>query len=415
MSKKAKSKQPVRRKYVTAGALGYNQANYTANNFDSPYSTNPMYYDAGAAMAADQRMKSALSASASLEQRAREGNKTAQELAKERQQELRDAIEQGKQAGTQGLKGVGMEAAQTFGQEGIEKIVEKSAAKKAAKEATKQAAKQAGTSAASTAAQQAGTSVQQGVASTLSSQAVRGSGMEAARSLGTSMIDDTGAVTGNYIVPAAASTVGKAGLLGNMSGVASAGIGLGLTGAGMLIEHKTTDYDPTTFTEKERKGNLWGSAIKGAGSGFGYGAMAGSFLPGIGNVAGGIVGGIAGAGVGLVKGIKENKESRKQANEYAKQAADLAKQEKVRKERIAAESADIAGAYNSAFIQSRLSGSNQGISYGAQNQAKTGGMMYGLGDTVFQGDKLSLWEMVLLSLLEKSILKVEFYSILILR
>jgi hypothetical protein len=379
MSKKVKSKQSVRRKYLTAGALGYNQANYTANNFANPYATNPSYYDAGAAMAANQKMKSAMSASDVLEKRAREENKTAEEARKEREQQLKDVIEQGKQTGTEGLKGVGMEAAQTFGQEGIEKIVEKTAAKKAAKEAAKQAAKQAGTSVASTAAQQTGASIQQGVASTISSQAARGSGMEAARSLSTNLIDDTGAVTGNYIVPTAASTVGKAGLLGNMSGLASAGIGLGLTGAGMLIEHKTTDYDPTTFTEKERKGNLWGSAVKGAGSGFGYGAMAGSFLPGIGNVAGGIVGGIAGAGVGLVKGIKENKESRKQADEYAKQAADLAKEEKIRRERIAAESADIAGAYNSAFIQSRLSGSNQGIGYGEQNQAKTGGKMYGLG------------------------------------
>lgn len=179
---------------------------------------------------------------------------------------------------------------------------------------------------------------------------------------------------------AAGSTAAKAGIMGaNMSGLASAGIGLGLTGAGMLIEHKTTDYDPTTFTEKERKGNLWGSAIKGAGSGVGYGTMAGTLLPGVGNVVGAGVGALVGAGVGLVKGIKENKQAKKDAEEYAKQKAEFDAAERLRKERIAKQSADIAGAYNSAFLQSRLTGSNQGIGYGVQNQAKTGGMMYGLG------------------------------------
>lgn len=383
MSKKAKSKQPVRRKYVTAGALGYNQASYTADNFASPYSTNPFYYDAGAAMAGQQRMKAAMSASQALEERAREGNKAAEEARKEREQQLKEAMDQSRQAGVQGLQGVGMEAGATLATESAKKLAQK----KALEEAAKEAAKQTGTVAAQQTATQAASNIGTQAAGQLSAQAVRGSGMAAAANL----VDETGMVvlpsatkTASSIAAsgagAAGSTAAKAGILGaNMSGLASAGIGLGLTGAGMLIEHKTTDYDPTTFTEKERKGNLWGSAIKGAGSGVGYGTMAGTFLPGVGNVVGAGVGALVGAGIGLAKGIKENKQAKKDAEEYAKQQAEFDTTERLRRERIAKQSSDIAGAYNSAFLQSRLTGSNQGIGYGAQNQAKTGGMMYGLG------------------------------------
>ena len=360
MSKKAKSKQPVRRKYVTAGALGYNQSTYTADNFASPYSTNPSYYDAGAAMAAQQRMKSAMSQSDILKQQAQAGNKSAAEAQKERDQELKDAISRSKEAGVQGLQGVGMEAGATLATETAKKLSEKKALEEAAKEATKQA----GTAAASQTATQAASQT----AGTIATQA----SLKGAESL----VDEAGMIvlptatktaSGIAASGAGSAAAGNTGLLAaNMSGLASAGIGLGLTGAGMFIEHKTTDYDPTTFSEKERKGNLFGSAIKGAGSGVGYGTMAGTFLPGVGNVVGAGVGALVGAGVGLAKGIKENKQSKKDAEEYAKQKAEFDAAENLRKERIAKQSADIAGAYNSAFIQSRLTGSNQGIGYGAQ-------------------------------------------------
>ena len=360
MSKKAKSKQPVRRKYVTAGALGYNQSTYTADNFASPYSTNPSYYDAGAAMAAQQRMKAAMSQSDVLKQQAMQGNKSAEEAQKERDRQLQDAISQGKQAGMEGLQGVGMEAASTLGVESAKRLSQK----KALEEAAKEAAKQTGTAA----AQQTATQTAGQAAGSIATQAsIKGA---------ESLIDEAGMVvlpsatkTASSIAASGAGSAaaGNTGLLAaNMSGLASAGIGLGLTGAGMFIEHKTTDYDPTTFTEKERKGNLFGSAIKGAGSGVGYGTMAGTFIPGVGNVVGAGVGALVGGAVGLAKGIKENKQAKKDAETYAKEKADFEAAERLRRERIANQNANIAGSYNSARIQSLLTGSNQGIGYGAQ-------------------------------------------------
>ncbi len=372
MSKKAKSKQPARKKYVTAGALGYNQANYTGSDFASPYATNPFYYDAGAAMAAQQQMKSAMSASQILQQRASEEKKVRDEEEKTRQAELKSAREQAKIASEQEVKAVGMDAATTAGDLGKQyvkqKLVEK-ATQQAATNAIANTAMQAGQAgvygstlgtAANTAASVGlgGTQVASFAAPTTST--VAGTLVPGAVEVG-SQVGQAAANSGGSVVNAA----GTGASLG--AGLATAGIGLGLNIGGTLLEKSGDDYDPTTFTEKERKRNLAGSAMKSAGTGVGTGAAIGSFLGPGGTVIGGAIGGLVGGGIGLIKAKKENKEAKKIADEY-QQAENVRLAEiKAQEARIAAENAKIAGAYNAAFVKSRLAGAQSGYGYSTSN------------------------------------------------
>jgi hypothetical protein len=147
------------------------------------------------------------------------------------------------------------------------------------------------------------------------------------------------ASTTSTVASTAASTVPQ------MSGLASAGIGIGANIAGTVIENRADDDNPYTFTKKESRGNVGGSMLKSAGTGFSIGAAAGSILPGVGNVIGGIIGAGIGAGVGAIKAGKENKEAKKEA------------------ERLKEEKTRIAGDYNSAFLRSRLAGPQTGFGY----------------------------------------------------
>ena len=134
-------------------------------------------------------------------------------------------------------------------------------------------------------------------------------------------------------------------LTANMSGLATAGVGAALTGIGMVTERKTDDKRASTSTQQERTGNTVGEGFKGAGAGFAYGAMAGSVLPGIGNVAGGIVGGLVGAGIGIYKGVKENKAAKGEAK-------DIQRQDRMTR-----------AAYLAALESSRASTMNKGFGY----------------------------------------------------
>lgn len=121
----------------------------------------------------------------------------------------------------------------------------------------------------------------------------------------------------------------------NMSALGVGAIGVGATVAGMVTERATDDKRASTSTQKERTGNTVGEGLKGAGAGFGYGAMLGSIVPGVGNVVGGIAGAAVGAGVGIYKGIKENKAAKEEAQDIQRQdrmtrAAYLAALEKSR-------------------------------------------------------------------------------------
>lgn len=136
----------------------------------------------------------------------------------------------------------------------------------------------------------------------------------------------------------------KTGLRGaEMSNLATAGIGAGLTGVGILTERLTNDKSDFTTSQTENTGNLFAETTKGAGSGFVTGATIGSIIPGVGNVVGGTIGGIIGAGAGFVKGRRENRE-----------AKDLS-------EELLADQAARRNAFQNAYVQSRLTGIDTGF------------------------------------------------------
>ena len=293
-----------------------------------------------------------------------------------------EMLDQAKALKEQEVAGYGQQVANVAGDQGLafakEKLGERAARKAAEKTAT-DALANAGSTAANVASTGANT-VAQSVVPTLSIQAARGSGMEAARAA-TSLIDDTGAVvlpqaanTGANVgagvgsaAATGASTAANTGLMAaNMSGLASAGIGLGLTGAGMLVQRKM-DTDPTKYSKQEGKQNAIGDALKGAGTGFGLGATAGTIVPGVGNVVGGIVGGLAGFGIGLAKGIRENRKMQGEAGEFAAEeariAAERAEAERKRKAELTQQKDLLAQRYNQAFTSSRLMGSQTGFGY----------------------------------------------------
>lgn len=130
-------------------------------------------------------------------------------------------------------------------------------------------------------------------------------------SQGAKVVGDTAGAT------AGASTGGL--LTANMSGLATAGIGAAATGIGMVTERVTDDGRASTATQQELTGNTVGEGFKGAGAGFGYGAMLGSIVPGVGNVVGGIAGALVGGAIGVVKGIKENKAAKGEAKDIQRQ------------------------------------------------------------------------------------------------
>jgi hypothetical protein len=139
--------------------------------------------------------------------------------------------------------------------------------------------------------------------------------------------------TGEFVTKGIAS--GAKGATG-LSSLASAGIGAAATIGGQLIERGTNDKSAYTFTDKERRGNVGGSALASAGTGFGIGNM---ILPGV----GGAIGAGIGAGVGALKARKENKAAEEEA------------------QRLQREQAAIRGAYQGAFVNSRLTGADTGF------------------------------------------------------
>lgn len=163
--------------------------------------------------------------------------------------------------------------------------------------------------------------------------------------------------TGEFVTKGIAS--GAKGATG-LSSLATAGIGAAATIGGQLIKRGTNDKSAYTFTDKERRGNVGGSALASAGTGFGIGNM---LLPGV----GGAIGAGIGAGVGALKARKENKAAEEEA------------------QRLQREQAAIRGAYQGAFVNSRLTGADTGFglnsSTNMNNQftnqyqvAKTGGV-----------------------------------------
>jgi len=89
---------------------------------------------------------------------------------------------------------------------------------------------------------------------------------------------------------------------------------------GKAISMAADDGDATKWNAGEVTGDVLGKAGEYAG----YGAMLGSVVPGLGNVAGALGGAIIGGGVAAVQGLTGRKKARK-----AEAKADQAKQEKI--------------------------------------------------------------------------------------
>lgn len=123
---------------------------------------------------------------------------------------------------------------------------------------------------------------------------------------------------------------------GGMSALTSGLIGVAGNVAGTVIKNKTNDNSAFTATNAESTGNIAGSGLRSASTGFVLGNM---IAPGV----GGAIGAGLGAGVGMIKAGMENKRARKEA------------------ERLQREQADIQGAFQTAFINSRTYGPNTGF------------------------------------------------------
>lgn len=193
-------------------------------------------------------------------------------------------------------------------------------------------------------------------------------GQAAAAGTGTTVAAGTGAAAGSTAGTAAGTGASAAGTGASVgAGLATAGIGLGLNIGGTLLEKSGDDNDPTTFTRREKDRNLAGSAMKSAGTGVGIGAGIGSIIPGVGTVVGGAIGGLIGGGIGLIKGSKENKESKRIADEYAEEQrrleAERAEAERKRKAELTKQKDILAQRYNQAFTGSRLMGMQTGFGY----------------------------------------------------
>jgi hypothetical protein len=170
------------------------------------------------------------------------------------------------------------------------------------------------------------------------------------------------AVTGSANVAdvgAAASTATKAGL----SSAATAGIGIGLTAAGMITERKTDDKTDFYNNQRERRGNVAGEALKAAGTVTPL-ALNPAVLAATSGLSALAI--PVAAGVGALKGRKENKANTELAQNLQR------------------DSAAQRGAYQSAFINSRLGSADPGYAYaGSDTQnlftnayqvARTGGV-----------------------------------------
>ena len=396
VTKSKSAPKPLPKKYQFAG---FNSSTY--NQIANPYYVSGTYADQ-----AKQQANYFYGQAGKFGDYASTSNMMADQAFKEREQAQQDAIAQTEEQKQQETQSFGQEAAKALGKEalsiGKEKLGERAAAKATGKAATKISREGARAIAAASAVAPtvtnvaptittAGQSLLPGAVEVGGDIAAAGQWGSAAASpalpsslQGISAGLESGATTATTVALPAAE---RAALLGsNMSGLASAGIGLGLTGAGMLVQRKM-DTDPTKYSKQEGRQNAWGDALKSAGTGFGIGATAGTALPGVGNVVGGIVGGIAGLGVGLAKGMKENKEMKKYSQEYAAEEARLTEEERIRKATLADQAQQVAQQYNNAFVKSRLTGLQTGFGYNTSTNmnmqptnsfyGKTGGSLPG--------------------------------------
>lgn len=168
--------------------------------------------------------------------------------------------------------------------------------------------------------------------------------------LGTAADAGVGVLAPEFIAPAAESATNVAGTAGQttagLSNLANAGIGIAANIGGTIIKKRANDNSAYTFTDKERRGNVGGSALASAGTGFGIGNM---IIPGV----GGLIGAGIGAGIGALKARKENKAAEEEAK------------------RLGREQDAIAGANQSARINSMLTGIDTGFGLNSSFNSNT--------------------------------------------
>ncbi len=235
--------------------------------------------------------------------------KAQRQAQKEKIQAAKDArVGEFEDAAGQGLEYLG-EAAK----EKAKKKAEEEAAKKVAEEAAKKTAETAAAVVPNvvTPTTSAATSgVSSASAQTLATQ---GSGMSQAygnQLLNQQILNEGTKTTATTAGKTAATSAGKAGLMGTQSAAVTP-IALGANLAGTAIKAIGTDDDDTTYNAAEVSGGL----LQKAGEFGGYGAMLGTVVPGLGNVAGGIIGGVVGLGVGGAQMLNRKKKAKKEKSE----------------------------------------------------------------------------------------------------
>ena len=235
--------------------------------------------------------------------------KAQRQAQKEKIQAAKDArVGEFEDAAGQGLEYLG-EAAK----EKAKKKAEEEAAKKVAEEAAKKTAETAAAvvpNAVIPTTSAATSGVSSASAQTLATQ---GSGMSQAygnQLLSQEILNEGAKTTATTAGKTAATSAGKAGFMGTQSAAVTP-IALGANLTGTALKTFGGDDDDTTYNTAEISGGL----LQKAGEFGGYGAMLGTVVPGLGNVAGGIIGGVVGLGVGGAQMLNRKKKARKEKSE----------------------------------------------------------------------------------------------------
>lgn len=250
-----------------------------------------------------------------------ESTMLGQELMADEQQAKMDIAEAGQAGGkfdsavSMGVEGVkGLDKLGAF--DSVKKKLAQKAAEKVAKEA---AAKQAAKLAASDITTEAGkkllgeatlkTSLQQAAPGAMPKIGVTGIQSASQEALKSGTVE---------LAKAGAGEAAKTGLIQSSVNPNAAAMVANI--GGKAISMAADDGDATKWNAGEVTGDVLGKAGEYAG----YGAMLGSVVPGLGNVAGALGGAIIGGGVAAVQGLTGRKKARK-----AEAKADQAKQEKI--------------------------------------------------------------------------------------
>jgi hypothetical protein len=163
----------------------------------------------------------------------------------------------------------------------------------------------------------------------------------------------------------ASSALGTGASIG--TGLATAGVGLGLNLLGTAIEKGGDDNDFRTFDRKQATTNVLGEMTKTAGMGASIGGIFG--LPGA------LIGGAGGLVAGGVIGLIQNQKNKKIAKEYQEEQDRINKEneeyERKRQAAIRQQEQLMAASAQKGFTGSRLQGLNTGFGYNTSTNMNT--------------------------------------------